>query len=598
MYGLIEEQKEALKADGDVLVVACPGSGKTRTLIHKIAAELSQISSHREFVIALTYTHVAAEEIRNRVEAMGIDTTQLWIGTIHSFCLTWILRPYAIYHADLKDGFSVVDTFESEEILDAIAKRHPPLRSNFDCKYYATEHGFSPDKNTPATSVDALVSTIAEYHTYLLDQKKIDFEMMLKFAHDLIVDHKPIAKRLSQLFRIIAIDEFQDTRAVQYSIVSSVLREHDSKTKLFIVGDPNQAIFGSLGGLAKTANELSTLIGRPVKQLTLRSNYRSSQMIVDYFSNFAVTPTQIKATGENRDWPGDLVHDTTLDKSELVRGVAHIIRHNVEELGISPEQICIVAPWWIHLAAITRSLVRALPEYDFNGPGLSPFGQNLDNFWYKVARIALTDSAPNLYRRRIRWAREIVDELARAGYIQETSPREFLKTTNGIKVQATSGTAFLIEYFDIFCDSFTFAPRADSELSIQRQSFFERMASRLARIQKDEGIDGDDFEAFRAVFRPRTGVVISTIHGVKGAEFDSVIAFGLLEGLVPHFSEPKYEKTDIAKKLMFVIGSRARKNLYLISETGRGNQWYPKYQSDVLKSVSALHYSSRLITEL
>lgn len=598
LHELNQEQQSALEADGDVLLIACPGSGKTRTLIHKIAAELSQISSHREFVIALTYTHVAAEEIRDRVEAMGIDTAQLWIGTIHSFCLTWILRPYSLYHANLKDGFSVVDTFESDELLDEIAKQHPPLKSHFDCRYYATEQGFSADKNTPAGSLEALMSAITEYHASLLDEKKIDFEMMLKFAHDLIADHRPIAKRLSQLFRIIAIDEYQDTRDVQYSIVSRILREQDSKTKLFIVGDPNQAIFGSLGGVAKTANEISVLTDRPVKQLALQNNYRSSQQIVDYFSTFAVTPMQIQATVEHRDWHGDLVHDTTLDKSELVDGVAQLIRRNVEELGISPEQICIVAPWWIHLASITRSLVRALPEYEFNGPGLSPFGQNLDNFWYKVARIALTDSAPNMFRRRIRWAREIVDELVRAGHVQEISPREFLKTTNRIKLESVSGTSFLIDYFEIFCSSFSIEIRSHSELSNQRQSFFERMANRLARIQNDEGIDGDDLETFKAVFRPRSGIVISTIHGVKGAEFDSVIAFGLLEDIVPHFGEPASEKTDIAKKLLFVIGSRARMNLYLISETGRGPQWSPKYQSNVLKSIPTNHYSSRSITEL
>lgn len=599
LQDLNPEQRAALEADGDVLIIACPGSGKTRTLTHKIASELSQVSSHREFVVALTYTHVAAEEIRDRIEAMGIDTTQLWVGTIHSFCLTWILRPYSLYHEALKDGFSVIDTFESEELLDEIAKRNPPLKGQFDCKYYATELGFSLDKSTPEENIDPLRSTIAEYHERLLEQKQIDFEMMLKFAHDLITNHLPIAKRLGQLFRIVAIDEYQDTRDIQYSIVSKIIREPSSKSRLFVVGDPNQAIFGSLGGVAKTAGELAALTGRPVNELALRSNYRSSQQIVQYFSNFAVAPMEIEAAGEWRDWSGHLVHDISLDKTELVQGVAELIRHNVEVLGVPSEQICIVAPWWLHLASITRSLVQALPEYEFNGPGLSPFGQNLDNFWYKVARIALTHSAPDMFRRRIRWAREVIEELATAGNVRDDlSARDFLKATNGIEVPGTSGTRFLTEYFDAFCAAFGFVPRVDSELAFQRESFFDRMQSRLARIQKDEGVDVDDLETFRKVFRPRNGIVVSTIHGIKGAEFDSVIAFGLLEGIVPHFGEPASEKTDVANKLMFVIGSRARKHLYLISETGRGNQWYPKYQTSVLKGLATYPYTSRLITRL
>lgn len=599
LHDLNPEQRAALEADGDVLIIACPGSGKTRTLTHKIASELAQVSSHREFVVALTYTHIAAEEIRDRIEDMGIDTTQLWVGTIHSFCLTWILRPYSLYHEALRDGFSVIDTFESEELLDEIAKRNPPLKSRFDCKYYATELGFSLDKNTPEEHINPLRSTIAEYHEQLLELKQIDFEMMLKFAHELITTHLPIAKRLGQLFRLVAIDEYQDTREIQYSIVSKIIREPHSKSRLFVVGDPNQAIFGSLGGVAKTAGELATLTGRPVSELALRSNYRSSRQIVQYFTNFAVAPTEIEATGEWRDWSGHLVHDISLDKTELVQGVAELIRHNVEVLSVPTEQICIVAPWWLHLASITRSLVQALPEYEFNGPGLSPFGQNLDNFWYKVARIALTHSAPDMFRRRIRWAREIIEELAAASYVRDDlSARNFLKATNGIAVSGTSGTRFLTEYFDDFCNLFGFVPSSDSELAIQRESFFARMQNRLARIQKDEGVDVDDLETFRKVFRPRNGIAVSTIHGIKGAEFDSVIAFGLLEDFVPHFNEPESEKTDIAMKLMFVIGSRARKHLYLISETGRGNQWYPKRQSNVLKVLAEYPYTSRLITRL
>lgn len=596
---LNSEQRAALEAKGDVLVIACPGSGKTRTLIHKIASELSQISSHREFVVALTYTHVAAEEIRDRVEAMGLDTTQLWVGTIHSFCLNWILRPYSLYHEALKNGFGVVDIFETEELLNEIANRNPPLKSQFDCRYYATEHGFSLDRNTPAENIDPLWSTIIEYHKRLLEQKLIDFEMMLQYAYDLISNHRPIARRLGQLFRIVAIDEYQDTRDIQYSIVSKIIREPNSESRLFVVGDPNQAIFGSLGGVAKTAGELAALTGHTVSELALRTNYRSSQQIVDYFSNFAVTPMEIEAKGDWRDWSGHLVHDITIDKSELVQGIAALIRHNIEVLGVSTDQICIVAPWWLHLASITRSLVQELPDYEFNGPGLSPFGQNLDNFWYKVARIALTHSAPDMFPRRIRWAREIVDELTAAGFIRDDlTARDFLKAANGIDIAGTSGTDFLTGYFHAFCTVFGVVPTLDSELAVQRESFFARMKNRLARIQNDEGIDGDDLETFRKVFRPRSGIVVSTIHGVKGAEFDSVIAFGLLEGIVPHFSEAVSEQADIAKKLIFVIGSRARKNLYLISESGRGNRWYPKYQSNVLKGLGKYPYTSRLISRL
>jgi len=86
---------------------------------------------------------------------------------------------------------------------------------------------------------------------------------------------------------------------------------------------------------------------------------------------------------------------------------------------------------------------------------------------------------------------------------------------------------------------------------------------------------------FRKVFANRKGVTVLTIHGVQGAEYEVVIAYGLLEGMVPHFSDPNQAET--AHKLMYVVASRARKNLHLISERGRSRGWSGDYQpTDVL----------------
>ena len=90
-HDLNDPQKEAILEAGSVFLVACPGSGKTRTLTFKIAEELSKLESPRQCLVAITYTHRAADEIKERIERLGIDASRLWIGTIHSFCLEWIL---------------------------------------------------------------------------------------------------------------------------------------------------------------------------------------------------------------------------------------------------------------------------------------------------------------------------------------------------------------------------------------------------------------------------------------------------------------------------------------------------------------------------
>ena len=110
---LNDEQEVAILEKDSVLLIACPGSGKTRTLTYKIAYELSRLNSNKEFVIAITYTNNAADEIKERVELLGVDTTQLWIGTIHSFCMEWILKPYHLYSERLNNGFKVCNSFDT-----------------------------------------------------------------------------------------------------------------------------------------------------------------------------------------------------------------------------------------------------------------------------------------------------------------------------------------------------------------------------------------------------------------------------------------------------------------------------------------------------
>ncbi|WP_035834070.1 UvrD-helicase domain-containing protein [Jonesia quinghaiensis] len=566
---LNEEQLDAVNANGSVLLVACPGSGKTRTLIEKIARELSRVKSHREYVVALTYTHVAADEIRERIGARGISVDQLWVGTIHSFCLEWIIRPYSIYHESLRNGFRVLDTFDQEELLDNIAKQHG-LRNRYDCDHFATSTGYALDSKIDTRLRPRVRAVIDQYHDELSAMRAIDFEMMLKYSFDLIRDHAPVARRLSQMFRIIAVDEYQDTREIQYQILSLIFKAPGSNTRLFMVGDPNQAIFTSLGGLAMPHQELMALTNLDIHQMSLRQNYRSSRQIVEYFTLFGVEKAEIVASGNAHDWQGCLTYDRNLHRDNLIEHIASLVRHSIEKLGIPASQICIVAPWWIHLSSVTRALVERMPDLEFNGPGLTPFGENRDNFWYKVSRIALTEASPSHFFTRLRWAKEIVDALVHYHFVTSSlEPRDFLRLTNSISVEETTGMAFLRAFFNKVLNELKIELRDDDELKQQMDSFFERMNSRITRIRSSEGVDVDDLHTFQRVFRPRAGVVVSTVHGIKGAEFDTVIAFALYEGAIPHFSE--LGNIAAAKRSLFVIGSRARRNLHLISERGRTN---------------------------
>ncbi|GJD38021.1 ATP-dependent helicase [Methylobacterium bullatum] len=578
---LNDEQIDAIEHDGSVLLIACPGSGKTRALTYKIALELSRLESDRQWVVAITYTHRAAEEIEERIEGLGVDTERLWIGTIHSFCLDWILRPYAIYHDKLKFGFRVADQHETERHLEALCQGRMPLIRPFHCNYFFTSLGCQLEASNPFRKAQIL-GVLKDYWAVLEAERMIDFEMILSCAYDLIASEPSISILLSSIFKFVMVDEFQDTKEIQYAILAAILRAGAGQTCAFLVGDPNQAIYGSLGGYAMTHRDFTALCGLKLAEKSLSSNYRSSSRIVEYFSNYHMLATKIGAVGEDRDYESLVSFDQETTHHAVDDEIIRLIRYNCEQLGIAAREVCIVGPRWMQLAALTRRLMGALPEYSFDGPGMAPFSRDQENIWFKVARLALTEPSPKLYVRRTRWAMEILTELHHAGIpVRGLSDRELLRRCNGIQINEDDGLEYLRLFFDEFCLAVGFELRDSPTLAEHHETFFARSETQIARLE-EAGVQGvSAIATFRRVFASRTGITISTIHGVKGAEFDTVIAFAMLEGMVPHFSDPDGETS--ARKLLYVVCSRPRKNLHLIAETGRRDgRGYPYRATDIL----------------
>ncbi|MEZ8149034.1 UvrD-helicase domain-containing protein [Enterovibrio norvegicus] len=567
---LNDEQVDAIRQPGNVFLEACPGSGKTRTLTYKIALELSKLTDQKKWIVAITYTNRAADEIRERIELLGVETSQLWIGTIHSFCLEWIIKPYGIYHDKLKNGFKVINSYDSEDIITNICLGLRPQQyiTYYQCSHFYTSTGL----NITGTGGSLAASVLETYHQHLDNNHQIDFEQILYFSYELLRNKVAISKILSNLFSYFFIDEYQDTKEIQYSIVASIMRANPSKMTTFIVGDPNQAIYTSLGGYAISHTELESLTAALFTPMSLDKNYRSSRKIIEYYRNYNVSPSATSAEGREKNYQSIISYDQVTHKDDLVEQVSRYIEYNIDNCEISENEICIIAPQWVHLASLTRTLVHRLPQYSFDGPGLVPFSRDLENFWYKLTRIILTEPSPSMYVKRLRWASEVLYDLDIA--MVDTAPftaKELLKSINSISIDEEDGITYLRSFFDELFESLDVDYSLYPMLQEHYESFLGSTEDRIDRLRRDSEEFATDIDAFRRAFKPRSGIKVSTIHGVKGGEYDAVISFGLLEGFVPNFNDSSNES---AKKLLYVIGSRARKNLHLISERGRmQNRW-------------------------
>jgi superfamily I DNA/RNA helicase len=576
LFDLSKEQKTAVETTGHVLLTACPGSGKTRVLTRKIAWELERLPSPQKQVIALTYTIRAAEEIERRLQSMDLDISRLWTGNIHAFCLNWILRPYGCFHPSTKSGFLIIDENKSLEIIDALRSKYGFLAWESIIPRSGVDGVYQPQKAEHAALLN-------EYNECLIKNSFVDFDKLLYYSLDLLRKYPKIAKTLSNLFHIILVDEYQDTHELQYQIIYEIVRAGQGKTSMFLVGDRDQAIYSSLGGIAKTKDEIVANIEQDVQVLSLPGNYRSNQRIIDFYRNFQSAKIEITAMGLNASKEGKITLNNSVLVSNTANEVARLISERLAE-GIPEEEICILVPQWMMALSIAKKLRLLLPDVNFNASGISPMSKNRDNIFYKISRLFLSDPSPSLYSTRIHWAKEILIELNTLTFdgLDSIPPKTILRLANSINSGEKHAVPYLQDCLSQFLEKLRLDFQSYPVLKISWESYFSGL---VKRITNQNNSLSDTTEQFKSFYREAKGVVISSCHGAKGEEYEVVISYGLLHGLLPHFgdvSDRNIDEVALSRRLLYVISSRAKNYLHLITEqerrTAKGYLYMPNHQ--------------------
>jgi superfamily I DNA/RNA helicase len=562
---LNEEQKVAVKQKGNVLLTACPGSGKTRVIIHKLAFELNNSDEKdKKGIAAVTFTVRASEEIIRRLNSIGITSNKIWSGTLHAFCLEWIIRPYSCYLPELKNGYSIADESYCSDLISALKDKYDLQQIDPVNLRFKRDGSFVEPKSVQK-------KLLKEYHEILRSKKLIDFELLLYYSYIILTKYPKIPKTLSNLFKLICVDEFQDTQDLLYGIICLIVKSGKGNTSLFLVGDIDQAIYASLGGVAKNIDEIKLEIdGMAISPLTLAGNYRSCQRIIDFYTHFQTQPIHIKALGKNAEEAGLITLNNTIHHSKIVDEIARLVQISLDK-GIAEDEICILVPQWWLITSVSKKLRALLPNVNFDASGLAPMSRSRENIWYKLSRLFLTEPNPKIYSSRYRWATELINnfrDITNTEFAERyRQERNLLRLINSINSSETEGIDYLNECFDKFVEAVEIDYKKYPQLVENRKLFFDNIQSRLD--DTDFKIPSD-IKSFKSFYREMTGVVINTCVGVKGEEFETVIAYGLLFGYIPHWNEVfSGNAVDASKKLMYVICSRAKTNLHLISETGR-----------------------------
>ena len=283
---LTPEQRAAVEHfEGPLLVLAGPGSGKTRVITRRIARLIERGVRPWE-ILAITFTNKAAREMAERVQAL-LPGSRIWVSTFHRFCARLLRERGAA--VGLKPNFSIFDTGDQQQLikqvlrdLDLDATHFPPTKLG---------HRISQAKNellTPelyvtrygegiGTHLEAVVAKVyPAYQKRLLEANAVDFDDLLLHVALMLAENEDLRQNLDQRYRFILVDEYQDTNRAQYQIVAALSQ---LEPNLCATGDPDQSIYGWRG--ARIENILRFEQDFPdVSLIRLEANFRSTPEIL------------------------------------------------------------------------------------------------------------------------------------------------------------------------------------------------------------------------------------------------------------------------------------------------------------------------------
>lgn len=284
---LNKEQKEAVcQTEGPVLLLAGAGSGKTRTLTHRIAYLIDEMGVNPWNILAITFTNKAAEEMRERVDRIvGFGADQIWVSTFHSACVR-ILRRH-IDNLGYDNSFTIYDTDDQKTVMKGVCKR-----LNIDTKTYKERSLLASISSAKDDLIDVreyevkavgdfhkqiVAKAYREYQETLKKSNALDFDDIIVKAVELFKNCPEVLNSYQERFKYIMVDEYQDTNMAQFELIRLLA---DKYRNLCVVGDDDQSIYKFRG--ANIRNILDFELHYPeATVIKLEQNYRSTQNILD-----------------------------------------------------------------------------------------------------------------------------------------------------------------------------------------------------------------------------------------------------------------------------------------------------------------------------
>ncbi|MHB1225121.1 MAG: ATP-dependent helicase [Gemmatimonadaceae bacterium] len=598
------EQRAAVHhGDGPLLIAAGAGTGKTRTLVHRLAHLIRQ-GVPAERVLLLTFTRRSAQEMLSRAERLaGSDGRRVHGGTFHGTAHRLLRRFGAA--AGLAPDFTILDQGDSEDLLQlsraqlgyAESKRRFPKKATLQWVYSRHVNTELPVERILRDDLPRFAELTADFQRIFADYTErkasrnlVDYDDLLLFWATLLESAPDLADRMAGLYDHILVDEYQDTNLLQARILRGMCRAHRNLT---VVGDDAQSIYGFRGASFRNIIEFpSDFPGARV--IALEQNYRSTQPILDVantvMSRAAERYTKVLWTareGGERPW---LV--TAQDEQSQTRFVVDRLLELHEDESIPLREIAVLVRAGYMSADLEIELTnRRIPFEKWGGlkfleaahvKDVLAFLRVLENprdevSWYRVllllpgigdvtARAAIDSLVAAAWESEA-FGRFAAPPRARAAHRALVSLLDELRRRPSAGIAAGQAATDIARvralYDDILRERYDRAePRLADLDQLQtiaagypdRGTFLSAIALEPPSATQDlAGGSGDE---------ERDALVISTVHSAKGKEWDAVFVIWAADGWFPMARAlDDDEEVEEERRLMYVALTRARRHL-------------------------------------
>ncbi len=591
-----QQQKAVLQEGGPAIVLAGAGTGKTRVLTYRIAYLIERGVSPQA-IVALTFTNKAADTMRARLQKLvGGAAAHVWMGTFHSLFARWlriyltgepVSSRFVIYDAD--DSLALLRTILKEQGLNPKeASRYRSLISRWK------NQGLRPGHITPFGPTEE--KAVALYQTYqqrLYVADALDFDDLLLEMDSLLSREPRALQALQERYQHILVDEYQDTNAIQYQVIAKLAARH---RQLFVVGDDAQSIYRFRG--ADVYNFRYLQRDFPETQIIkLEKNYRSTPSILKLANEILrnsqrLIPKELFTDREEGPKP-QLIEDFSTPAEEAAF-VARKIRELVMREHLSYREIAILYRVNAYSRALEEALRRERIPYKLIG-ALSFYQREEVKHFLAYLRIVHNPHDDQALLRIVNIPPRGIGEATLSKWQDKAmaSGKSLWESLPEVAADLAPTNRQALLRFQQFVESLRTRvhelPLPDLAEEVLRASGLkeyylsdDRASDRLENmeavleairgyyVEQPSEVSLSDFLARLALYAPEEesgaqedAVWLSTIHGVKGMEFDTVFLVGLVEGLLPHIRATDLEDEEEERRIFYVGLTRAASRLYL-----------------------------------